>query len=161
MQCHSNLTMRKMCSPILASWIRWHAFSYIFLDGEGTTRKRERRKWLTPHQKISLSRAFNMGTMFKMQVTSLLKQPIFFLKWQTSYLKLNGTQLFQVLVPSPSYLFTVLGEKKNREESLATHTVDGLISTGFLRLIMGKSISIHGGTLQEALVLPSFLISMC
>lgn len=114
MQCHSNLTMRKMCSLILASWIRWHAFSYIFLDGEGTTRKTERRKWLTPHQKISLSCAFNMGTMFKMQVTSLLKQPIFFLKWQTSYLKLNGTQLFQVLVPSPSYLFTVLGGKKKQ-----------------------------------------------
>lgn len=53
------------------------------------------------------------------------------------------------------------GEKKNREESLATHTVGGLISTGFLHLIMGKSVSIHGGTLQEALVLPSFLISMC
>lgn len=61
-----------MCSPVLPSWIRWHAFSYIFLDAEGTTRKTERRKWLT-HQKISLSPAFNMGTMFKMQVTSVLK----------------------------------------------------------------------------------------
>lgn len=53
--------------------------------------------------------------MFKMQVTSLLKQPIFFLKWQTSYLKLNGTELDQVLVPSPFYLFTVLEEKKIRK----------------------------------------------
>lgn len=109
------------------------------------------------HQKSSP--AFNMGTMFKMQVTSLLKQPIFFLKWQTSYLKLNGTELFQVLVPSPFFLFTIL-EKKNREERLVTHTANGLISTGFLPLILGKSISTHGKTLQESLVLPLFLISM-
>lgn len=58
------------------------------------------------------------------------------------------------------YPFTVLG-KKNREERLATHIADGLISTGFLPLIMGRSISIHGETLQESLVLPVFLISMC
>ena len=98
--------------------------------------------------------------MFKMQVTSLLKQPIFFLKWHTSYLKLNGTELFQVLDPSPFYLFTVL-EIKNKEERLATHIANGLISAGLLPLIMGKSISIHGETLQESLVFPFFLIAMC
>lgn len=57
-----------------------------------------------------------MGTVFKMQVTSLLKQPIFFLKWQTSYLKLNGTELFQPLDPSPFYPFTVLEKKKKKKE---------------------------------------------
>lgn len=51
-------------------------------------------------------------------------------------------------------------KKKNREERLVTHTANGLISTGFLPLILGKSISTHGKTLQESLVLPLFLISM-
>lgn len=96
--------------------------------------------------------------MFKMQVTSLLKQPIFLLKWQRSYLKLNGTELVQVLVPSPFYLFTVL--QKNLER-LATHTVNGLISAGFPPSIMEKSTSIHGKTLKESLILPLLLISMC
>lgn len=45
------------------------------------------------------------------------------------------------------------GEKKNRGERLATHLADGLLSAGFLPLIMGRSISIHGETLQESLVL--------
>lgn len=162
MQCHSNLTMRKMCSPTLPSWIRWHSFSYIFLDGEGTTRKIERRKWLTPHQKISLSPAFNVGTVFKMQVTSLLKQPIFFLKWQTSYLKLNGTELFQVLVPSPFYLFTVLEKKQGRKPGHPYSRCSGKYRfSAFDYGEKGKSISIHGETLQESLVLPLFLISMC
>ena len=75
-------------------------------------------------------------------------------------LKLNGTELFQVLVPSPFYLFTVLGGKKNRGERLATHLANGLVSAGFLPLIMGRSISIHGETLQESLVLLVCLISM-
>lgn len=120
------------------------------------------RQQLTPPQKSSLSLAFNTATVFEMQVTSPLKQPIFFLKWQTSSLKLNGTELFQVLVPSPFYLFTVLEKvkKKNRGERLATHLADGLVSAGFLPLIMGRSISIHGETLQESLVLLVCLISV-
>lgn len=32
----------------------------------------------------------------------------------------------------------LLSWKKNREESLATHIADALVSTGFLPLIMGK-----------------------
>lgn len=60
------------------------------------------------------------------------------------------------------HLFTyLLSWKKNREERLVTHTADGMISAGFLPLITGGSISIHGETLQESLVLPVFLISMC
>lgn len=90
---------------------QWHFFSYTFLDGGRTARKIERRMQLIPRQKSAVSPAFNMGSVFKMQVTSLLKQPIFFLKWQTSYLKLNGTELFQLLDPSPFYPFTVLGKK--------------------------------------------------
>jgi len=78
--------------------------------------KIENRQQLTPPQKSSLSLAFNTAAVFEMQVTSPLKQPIFFLKWQTSSLKLNGTELFQVLVPSPFYLFTVLGKKKIGEK---------------------------------------------
>ena len=73
------------------------------------------RQQLTPPQKSSLSLAFNTATVFEMQVTSPLKQPIFFLKWQTSSLKLNGTELFQVLVPSPFYLFTVLEKVKKKK----------------------------------------------
>ena len=52
------------------------------------------------------------------------------------------------------------GKKKNRGERLATHLADGLLSAGFLPLIMGRSISIHGETLQESLVLLVRLISM-
>lgn len=140
-----------MCSPLLPSWIRWHAFSYSFLDAEGTTRKTERRKWLTPHQKISLSPAFNMGTMFKMQVTSLLKTANILSQMAN---KLPKTK-WNWIVPTPGPI-TILpiycpGGKKNREESLATHTVGGLVSTGFLPLIMGKSISIHGKLCRKPL----------
>lgn len=164
MQCHSNLTMRKMCSLTLLSWIRWHSFSYIFLDGKGTTRKVERRKWLTPHQKISFSPAFNMGTMFKMQVTSLLKQPIFFLKWQTSYLKLKGTELFQVLVPSPFYLFTVLGGKKKQGRKRKPGHPYSQCSDKYRALSAldyGENHLDSWGNSVAISHLPLFLISMC
>lgn len=48
------------------------------------------------------------------------------------------------------FTYLLSWEKKNWEERLATHKADGLISAGFLPLIMGKRISIHGETLQES-----------
>lgn len=40
----------------------------------------------------------------------------------------------------------LLSWKKSREGSLTTHTADSLVSAGFLLLIMGENISIHGET---------------
>ena len=58
------------------------------------------------------------------------------------------------------FTYLLSWKKKNRGERLATHLADGLESAGFLPLIMGRSISIHGETLQESLVLLVCLISV-
>lgn len=68
-----------------------------------------------------------------------------FLKWQTGYLKLNGTESAQVLVLSPFYPFAILVKKKKvREEG--NKVTSGLIGAHFLPLAVRRNTSIHRKT---------------